>query len=80
MLFKTLKIPLDSLFNIGLGLSTSIALRNAAGKGRAVSHKDPVLILLNYHSKFHKDLSFFPAKWYLEGYLPILYSFQTVFS
>jgi hypothetical protein len=57
VLFKTFEITLNSLLNVRLSFGTSFSLRNAAGKSRTIGYEDPVLVLFDYHSKFHLDAS-----------------------
>jgi hypothetical protein len=57
MLFEAFKITLDSFLDVGMDLGTSFPLGNAPRKSRTIGYKDPVLILFDYHSKFHSGTS-----------------------
>jgi hypothetical protein len=68
MLFQAFEITLDSFLDVCMGFGPSFSLGNAAGKGRTIGYEDSVLILLNYHSKFHLATSaFYPPNGALRG-------------
>jgi hypothetical protein len=57
MLGQAFQVAPDGIGDIGLRFSPGLSLGNSPRKSWTIGYKDPVLILFDYHSKFHLGTS-----------------------